>query len=115
MLSGYVLNYPFLFWKEFSIHRKSRQGLLCRMSTSFHNLAAVYMMRHRTQEFEQVREYVAALGEKLNSVDKISQHIHKERQGAYMFFFKHVLALTGHHQVKYLLKHIKGCAVAMPN
>jgi sorting nexin-7/30 len=65
---------------EFSIHRKSRQGLLGRMSTSFHNLAAVYMMRHRTQEFEQVREYVAALGEKLNSVDKISQHIHKERQ-----------------------------------
>jgi len=54
------------------------------MSTSFHNLAAVYMMRHRTQEFEQVREYVAALGEKLNSVDKISQHIHKERQGTYI-------------------------------
>jgi hypothetical protein len=71
-------------WKEFSIHRKSRQGLLGRMSTSFHNLAAVYMMRQRTQEFEQVREYVAALGEKLNSVDKISQHIHKERQGAYV-------------------------------
>jgi hypothetical protein len=54
------------------------------MSTSFHNLAAVYLMRQRTQEFEQVREYVTALGEKLNSVDKISQHIHKERQGAYM-------------------------------
>lgn len=67
-------------WKEFSIHRKNRQGLLGRMSTSFHNLAAVYMMRQRTQEFEQVREYVAALGEKLNSVDKISHHIHKERQ-----------------------------------
>jgi hypothetical protein len=51
------------------------------MSTSFHNLAAVYMMRQRTQEFEQVREYVISLGEKLNSVDKISQRIHKERQG----------------------------------
>jgi hypothetical protein len=51
------------------------------MSTSFHNLAAVYMMRQRTQEFEQVREYVAILGEKLNSVDKVSHRIHKERQG----------------------------------
>jgi hypothetical protein len=51
------------------------------MSTSFHNLAAVYMMRQRTQEFEQVREYVTTLGEKLNSVDKVSQRLHKERQG----------------------------------
>ncbi|PNF32711.1 Sorting nexin-7 [Cryptotermes secundus] len=65
---------------EFLIHRKSRQGFLGRMSTSFHNLAAVYMMRQRTQEFEQVREYVTSLGEKLNSVDRISQRIHKERQ-----------------------------------
>lgn len=65
---------------EFSIHRKSRQGLLGRMSSSFHNLAAVYMMRQRTPEFEQVREYVNTLGEKLNSIDKISQRIHKERQ-----------------------------------
>jgi sorting nexin-7/30 len=68
-------------WKEFSIHRKSHQGLLGRMSTSFHNLAAVYMMRQRTQEFEQVREYVTTLGEKLNSVDKVSQRLQKERQG----------------------------------
>lgn len=65
---------------EFLIHRKSHQGFLGRMSTSFHNLAAVYMMRQRTQEFEQVHEYVTSLGEKLNSVDKISQRIHKERQ-----------------------------------
>jgi hypothetical protein len=53
------------------------------MSTSFHNLAAVYMMQQRTQEFERVREYVVSLGAKLNSVDKISQRIHKERQGWY--------------------------------
>ncbi|XP_021925634.1 sorting nexin-7-like [Zootermopsis nevadensis] len=65
---------------EFSIHRKSRQGILGRMSTSFHNLAAVYMMRQRAQEFEQVREYVTTLGEKLSSVERVSQRIHKERQ-----------------------------------
>nr|CAD7445055.1 unnamed protein product [Timema bartmani] len=65
---------------EFSIHRKSRQGLLGRMSSSFNNLAAVYMIRQRTPEFEHVREYVTMLGEKLSSIDKISQRIHKERQ-----------------------------------
>ncbi|XP_066992719.1 sorting nexin-7 [Anabrus simplex] len=65
---------------EFAIHRKSRQGLLGRMSSSFHNLAAVYMMRHQSPEFDQVREYVTTLGEKLGSIDKISQRIQKERQ-----------------------------------
>nr|CAD7599503.1 unnamed protein product [Timema genevievae] len=65
---------------EFSIHRKSRQGLLGRMSSSFNNLAAVYMIRQRAPEFEHVREYVTMLGEKLSSIDKISQRIHKERQ-----------------------------------
>ncbi|CAG2066428.1 unnamed protein product, partial [Timema podura] len=66
--------------QEFSIHRKSRQGLLGRMSSSFNNLAAVYMIRQRAPEFEHVREYVTMLGEKLSSIDKISQRIHKERQ-----------------------------------
>nr|CAD7572908.1 unnamed protein product [Timema californicum] len=65
---------------EFSIHRKSRQGLLGRMSSSLNNLAAVYMIRQRSPEFEHVREYVTMLGEKLSSIDKISQRIHKERQ-----------------------------------
>ncbi|PSN51060.1 hypothetical protein C0J52_01520 [Blattella germanica] len=79
-----VANHPVLSCnqsvKEFAIHRKSRQGLLGRVSSSFHNLAAVYMMRQRTTEFEQIREYVSCLGEKLNSVDKISQRIQKEGQ-----------------------------------
>ncbi|KAK7872738.1 hypothetical protein R5R35_011873 [Gryllus longicercus] len=65
---------------EFAIHRKSRQGLLGRMSSSFHNLAAVYMMRQRPAEFDQVRDYVATLGDKLLSVEKVSQRIQKERQ-----------------------------------
>nr|CAD7398034.1 unnamed protein product [Timema cristinae] len=65
---------------EFSIHRKSGRGLLGRMSSSLNNLAAVYMIRQRTPEFEHVREYVTMLGEKLSSIDKISQRIHKERQ-----------------------------------
>ncbi|KAJ9593180.1 hypothetical protein L9F63_015277, partial [Diploptera punctata] len=65
---------------EFAIHRKSRQGLLGRVSSSFHNLAAVYMIRQRNLEFDQVREYVTCLGEKLINVDKISQRIYKEGQ-----------------------------------
>ncbi|XP_063229993.1 sorting nexin-7-like [Bacillus rossius redtenbacheri] len=65
---------------EFSIHRKSRQGLLGRVSSSFHSLASVYMIRQSSPEFEQVGEYVGMLGEKLACIDKIGQRIHKERQ-----------------------------------
>lgn len=38
-------------------------------------------MKQHHLEFEQIRDYCTALGEKLSAIDKINHRIHKERQG----------------------------------
>lgn len=38
-------------------------------------------LKPRHMEFEQIRDYCSSLSEKLNTIDKISRRICKERQG----------------------------------
>ncbi|XP_043289848.1 sorting nexin-30-like [Venturia canescens] len=65
---------------EFSVVRKNRGNVLVKMTDSLQNMASVYTMKQRNLEFEQVRDYCTALSEKLSTIDKINNRIHKERQ-----------------------------------
>jgi len=64
---------------EFAAHKKEGPGILGRMTSTFHNIAATYMMKSRAPEFDQMNEYINKLGEKLGSVERISQRINKEQ------------------------------------
>ncbi|KYN50152.1 Sorting nexin-30, partial [Cyphomyrmex costatus] len=65
---------------EFLIHRKNRGNMLEKVTDSLQNIASTYTMKQRHLEFEQIRDYCTALGEKLSTIDKINHRIHKERQ-----------------------------------
>ncbi|KAF4518509.1 hypothetical protein B566_EDAN009709 [Ephemera danica] len=65
---------------EFSIHRKSKQGLLGRWTDSLQNLAAVYLSKGRPPDFDQTLNYVQALSDKLANIEKISHRVNKEQQ-----------------------------------
>lgn len=64
---------------EFQAHKKQSTGLLGRVTDSIHNMGASYMMKNRTPEFTMMHEYVQAFGEKLGSIDRITQRIVKEQ------------------------------------
>lgn len=51
------------------------------MTDSLQNIASTYTMKQCHFEFEQIRDYCIALNEKLTTIDKINNRIHKERQG----------------------------------
>ncbi|TGZ55378.1 Sorting nexin-30 [Temnothorax longispinosus] len=74
--------YIFLTTKpsEFLVHRKNRGNVLGKVTDSLQNIASTYTMKQRHLEFEQIRDYCTALGEKLSAIDKINHRIHKERQ-----------------------------------
>ncbi|KAL4235756.1 Sorting nexin-30 [Mactra antiquata] len=63
---------------EFQAHKKQATGILGRVSDSIHNLGASYMMKNRIPEFTIMHEYIQAFGEKLGSIDRITQRIVKE-------------------------------------
>lgn len=67
--------------QEFQAHKKQSTGLLGRVTDSIHNMGASYMMKNRTPEFTMMHEYVQAFGEKLGSIDRITQRIVKEQSG----------------------------------
>lgn len=69
--------------QEFLTHRKNRGNVLGKMTDSLQNMASTYTIKQRPLEFEQIRDYCTALGEKLSTIDKINHRIHKERQGIY--------------------------------
>lgn len=56
------------------------------MTDSLQSIASTYTMKQHHLEFEQIRDYCAALSEKLLAMDKINHRIHKERQGIYEHF-----------------------------
>lgn len=60
--------------------------MLGKVTDSLQNIASTYTMKQRHFEFEQIRDYCTALGEKLSAIDKINHRIHKERQGAHENF-----------------------------
>ncbi|XP_053395624.1 sorting nexin-30-like [Mercenaria mercenaria] len=64
---------------EFQAHKKQSTGLLGRVSDSIHNMGASYMMKNRIPEFTIMHEYMQAFGEKLASIDRITQRIVKEQ------------------------------------
>lgn len=64
---------------EFNAHKKQGQGLISRVSNSIHNMSASYMMKNRPPEFSVMHEYVHTFGEKLASIDRITQRILKEQ------------------------------------
>lgn len=74
--------YVFLTAKpsEFNIHRKSGQGILGRVTDSLQNLTTNYLVRQRSPEFDSVKDYANALGEKLTQLEKVGRRLHKERQ-----------------------------------
>lgn len=64
---------------EFNAHKKQGQGLISRVTNSLHNMSASYMMKNRPPEFTAMHEYVQTFGEKLASIDRITQRILKEQ------------------------------------
>ncbi|XP_060564509.1 sorting nexin-30-like [Ruditapes philippinarum] len=64
---------------EFQSHKKQSTGLLGRVTDSIHNMGASYMMKNRIPEFTIMHEYIQAFGEKLSSIDRITQRIVKEQ------------------------------------
>ncbi|KAG1668788.1 Sorting nexin-30 [Nymphon striatum] len=65
---------------EFAAHRKQGTSLISRFSESFHNMAATYMMKDRSPEYEDMSVYINRLGEKIGVLERISQRIQKEQQ-----------------------------------
>ncbi|XP_029640927.1 sorting nexin-30-like isoform X1 [Octopus sinensis] len=64
---------------EFNAHKKKGQGLISRVTNSLHNISASYMMKNRPPEFAVMHDYVQSFGDKLASVDRITQRILKEQ------------------------------------
>ena len=64
---------------------------MSRLADSFHNMSASYMVKSRPTEFVNMGEYVQSFGEKLGSIDRISQRVLKEQYGE--FFHKKILIL----------------------
>ena len=58
------------------------------MSDSLQNFGASYMMKNRTPEFTIMYEYTQTFGEKLASIDRITQRVVKEQSGKYMCTWK---------------------------
>lgn len=71
----------YCYLQEFSIHRKSKQGLLGRWTDSLQNLAAVYLAKGRPGDFDLTLQYAQALTDKLANIEKISHRVNKEQQG----------------------------------
>lgn len=63
----------------FAAHKKEGIGLLGRVSNTFHNLAATYMLKGRAPEFDHLNEYIEKFGDKLGVIERISQRVHKEQ------------------------------------
>lgn len=54
---------------------------------SHQNITTVGAMKPHHMEFEQIRDYCCSLSEKLNTIDKISRRIYKERQGKIFYSY----------------------------
>lgn len=95
----------FSTFKEFLIHRKNRSNVLVKVTDSLQNIASTYTIKQRHYEFEQIRDYCTALGEKLATIDKINHRIHKERQGT----VKNKFLCYCYNYIKYFVNSITYC------
>ncbi|XP_074640780.1 sorting nexin-30-like [Tubulanus polymorphus] len=64
---------------EFQAHKKQGAGLLGRLTDSLHSFSASYMMKNRCPEHITMNTYISGFGEKLGTIDRISQRIAKEQ------------------------------------
>lgn len=67
--------------QEFQSAKKEGSGIITRLADSFHNMSASLMMKNRLPEFNDITTYVYAFGEKLGTMERISQRIVKEQCG----------------------------------
>merc|ERR550532_1779402 len=63
---------------EFQAAKKEGSGFMSRLSDSFHNMSASYMMKNRAPEYAVMNEYIHTFSEKLGVMDRITQRIVKE-------------------------------------
>ena len=54
---------------------------MSRITDSFHNISAAYMVKNRPEEFTSMHDYIGSFGDKLGVLDRISQRILREQQG----------------------------------
>ena len=71
----------FVSLQEFQAAKKESVGFFSRVSSTFHNMSASYMMKNRGAEFENAHDYIHALSEKLAAIERISQRILKDQTG----------------------------------
>ncbi|XP_071496918.1 sorting nexin-30-like [Diadema antillarum] len=68
----------FLTAKELTAHRRQSSSLVSRMGSSLRTSTTAALLRNRSPEYTVMGEYVQMLGEKLGSIDRISQRILNE-------------------------------------
>jgi sorting nexin-7/30 len=56
---------------------------MSRITDSFHNISAAYMVKNRPDEFTTMHEYVTTFNDKLGVLDRISQRVLREQQGIF--------------------------------
>ncbi|XP_033121989.1 sorting nexin-7-like isoform X2 [Anneissia japonica] len=69
----------FLTAKELETHRRYAKGLVSRVGSSVKTTAESYRLKNRSPEFTTMADYVDQFGQKIGSVDRISQRIVKEQ------------------------------------
>lgn len=70
-----------LVLQEFQAHKKQSTGILSKVSDSIHNLGTAYTMKYRKPEFTVMHDYIQAFGDKLGSIERITQRVVKEQTG----------------------------------
>ncbi|XP_022109936.1 sorting nexin-30-like isoform X2 [Acanthaster planci] len=69
----------FLTAKELTSHRKASAGIVSRIGSSIKTTTSALMLKNRSPEFTIMSEYINTFGDKMSSVDRISQRILKEQ------------------------------------
>lgn len=72
---------PLIRAQEFQALKKEGSGIMSRLADSFHNMSASYMVKSRPTEFANLADYVQSFGEKLGTIDRVSQRVLKEQYG----------------------------------
>ncbi|XP_022109937.1 sorting nexin-7-like isoform X3 [Acanthaster planci] len=64
---------------ELTSHRKASAGIVSRIGSSIKTTTSALMLKNRSPEFTIMSEYINTFGDKMSSVDRISQRILKEQ------------------------------------
>ncbi|XP_071800322.1 sorting nexin-7-like isoform X2 [Asterias amurensis] len=64
---------------ELTTHRKAGAGIVSRIGSTIKTTTSALMLKNRSPEFTIMTEYIGMFGDKMSSVDRISQRILKEQ------------------------------------